>query len=190
MGRIAKVLSFVRAIRGTANVSDVKIDPGGGANVTPEHFSAPGDDSFPLTTDYVVTEDVPRTGGEAAVGYVDPINTPKAREGDKRIYARDPVTGATVIDLWLKSDGSGTLENSNGVSTLAADGSQTGSNASGSFALQANGDFVVNGVTIAADGKVTIPASLTLNGKEIAEHDHSQDADSAGDTQVDTGPNN
>ena len=54
MGRVAKLLSFVRLTRNNAKVSDVKIDPGGGPNITVEHFAAPGDDSFPLKTDYVV----------------------------------------------------------------------------------------------------------------------------------------
>ena len=168
MGRIAKLLSFVRVTRNDAKISDVKIDPGGGSNITAEHFAPAGDDSFPLKTDYVVTNDIPRAGGEAVVGYVDPINTPKANKGDKRIYARDANTGAAVIELWLKNDGSGIL-----------------SNANGSLELQANGDFLINGVKIDAAGIVTILNSLILAGKEIAGHDHP-----AGTPPGDTGPNN
>lgn len=207
MGRIGKLLSFVRATRNGAKVSDVKLDPGGGPNITGEHYSAPGDDSFPLDADYVITNEVEGTGREDVVGYADTLNTPKALEGDKRIYARDPATGLTVVEVWLKSDGTALVSNANGSVTLRpdggsviatplstldadADGSIAGTNGSGDFELQAGGDFVVNGVTIAANGAVTIPSSLTLNSKEIAEHDHSQGDDSGGDTQVDTGPNN
>lgn len=189
MGLIARILSFVRVVRNGAQVSDVKSDPGGGPNFTAEHFAPPGDDSHPLTTDYVYAAKTPQSGKYAAVGYVDPLNAPKAQEGEKRIYARDS-SGAVVIEVWLKNDGAATIVNENGSVTLNADGSILGQNGAGSFELQAGGDFVVNGVTIASDGSVTIPSSLTLNGKEIAEHTHSQASDSGGNTEQDTGPNN
>ena len=168
MGRIATILSFSRVERNSAKISDVKINPGGDSNITVEHFAPIGDDSFPLTTDYVVTNDIPRTGGEVATGYVDPKNTPKAVAGDKRIYARDANTGVAVIEIWLKNDGSGIL-----------------SNANGSLELQANGDILINGVKIDAAGAVTIPSSLDLNGKELDGHDHA-----AGTPPGTTGPNN
>jgi hypothetical protein len=184
VGRIATILSFVRALANGAKVSDVKTDSGGGANITAQHFSAPGDDSHPLTTDYAVTVDVPRTGSEAAVGYVDPLNTPKALEGDKRIYARDKGTGAVVVELWLQNDGTAILSNDNGSVTLrpdggtvtttplstfdaAADGSIAGTNGSGAFELQAGGAFVVNGATIGTDGNLT-----TASGISVDDHEH------------------
>ncbi len=172
MGWVAKVLSFVRVVRNKANISDVQVDTGGGPNVTPEHFAPPGDDSFPLDTDYATGHNVQQTGRVAVTGYIDPLNTPKAQKGEKRIYARDENTGAVVVEIWLKNDGTGTLFNDNGSFTLSPDGSIKGLNSNGSFELQAGGDFVVNGVTIAPNGDVTIPNSLNLNGKEIAEHDH------------------
>ena len=189
MGRVAAILEFVRALRNDVKVSDVKVDRGGGDNRTLEHFADSGDDSFPLPMDYVASVDQDGTGRESAVGYLDPLNEQKATAGDKRIYARDPATGAQVVEVWLKSDGTASTENDNGSSvlapdgsvtgtspngsfTLAADGSVTGTNANGSFVLQAGGNFVVNGVTIAANGDVTIPTSLTLASKEIAGHDH------------------
>lgn len=155
MARIAKLLSFLRVTRNGAKISDVKFDPGGGLNITGEHFAPAGDDAHPLTTDYLVEVDTQRSGGAGVVGYLDPINEPKATPGDKRIYARNPTTGAVVVDLWLKSDGAAVISNSNG-----------------SFELTAEGDFIINGVIIAADGSVTIPLSLNLDGKELAGHDH------------------
>lgn len=172
VSKIANVLSFLQLTRNDAKVSDVKIDPGGGPNVTAEHFAPAGDDAHPLTSDYAIATETQRSGGAAVVGYLDPINTPKATPGDKRIYARDADTGAVVVDVWLKNDGTAVTANSNGSSTLNPDGSIVGTNSNGSFELQAGGDFVVNGVTIAANGDVTVPSSLNLNGKEIAEHDH------------------
>jgi hypothetical protein len=148
MGRIAKVLSFIRVNRNGANVSDVKVDPGGGANVTDEHYAPPGDDSYPLDSDYVATMDIDRTGGEVVVGYVDPLNTPKALKGDKRIYARDPNTGAVVVELWLGNDGSAALFNS-----------------LGNILLAANGNVNINGVIIDTSGNIVTTG--TVNADDV-----------------------
>ena len=48
MGLIAKLLSFTRVTRNNAKISDVKVNPGGGPNITVEHYATPGDDSFLL----------------------------------------------------------------------------------------------------------------------------------------------
>lgn len=172
MGRVAALLEFVRALRGDVKVSDVKVDRGGGDNRTLEHFADSGDDSFPLPTDYVASVDQTGTGRESAVGYLDPLNEQKSTVGDKRIYARDPETGAQVVEVWLKSDGTAVTENANGSATLAPDGSHVLTNANGSIVLQVDGTVNINGVTIDKDGNVVIPTSLTLAGKEIAGHDH------------------
>lgn len=194
MGWINKVLSFTRVTRNSAKISDVKIDPGGGPVITAEHYGPAGDDSHPLNTDYALAVDVPRTGGAAVAGYVDPINTPKATPGDKRIYARDSGTGAVVVEVWLKNDGTATVSNANGSITLRPDGgaiittpgstfdakangSIKGDNGSGSFELESGGDFVVNGVTIDTAGNISTPASVSApsilaNSKELAGHDH------------------
>lgn len=105
MGLVARLKSFVRTVRKGSNITDVKCDPGGKPLGTYEHFSAPGDDSFPLVDDYVAAISTPHTGRMSAVGYLDPTNTPKATEGDKRIYARD-VDGVSICEVWLKRDGS------------------------------------------------------------------------------------
>lgn len=199
MGRIAKLLSFVRsAVKGT-KVSNVKVDPGGGANITAQHFSAPGDDSHPLPDDYVATMPVQRTGSEVAVGYLDPKSEQKAQPGDKRIYARDPADGSVVVEIWLKNDGTAVTSNANGSVTLSPDGSIKGTNSNGSFELQAGGNFVVNGVTIDTSGNITSPAtitaptvvgstSLTAAGKEMAGHNHAITGGSSAPGP--TGPNN
>lgn len=172
MGLISILRSFTRVVRNGAQASDVKIDPSGGANVTAEHFSAPGDDSHPLPDDFAVAVSVAQTGRAAVIGYIDPLNTPKAEDGEKRIYARDPSDGSVVVEVWLKNTGEALTSNVNGSVTLSPDGTIKGVNTNGSFELQAGGDFVVNGVTIDKNGKVTIPTSLNLAGKEIAGHDH------------------
>ena len=89
------------------------------------------------------------------VGYLDPVNTPKALEGDKRTYARDPVTGLFVSEVWQHNDGAVDIVN-----------------ALGFIKLLANGTVDLNGVTIDPAGAVVIPTSLTVAGKELAGHDH------------------
>ena len=173
MGRVAALLEFVRAVRGSAKVSDAKVDYGGGDIRTAEHFADSGDDSFPLPTDFVVTVAQAGTGRVSAVGWIDPINEQKSTAGDKRIYARDAATGAQVVELWLKSDGTATL-----------------ANALGSLVLLADGTVNINGVTIDKDGNVVIPTSLMLAGKEIAGHAHTQPTTTANATvQGNTGAN-
>jgi hypothetical protein len=189
MGRLAKLLSFVRAPRNGANVSDAKVDPGGGSVITAEHFAAAGDDSHPVAGDYVALNADSGSGRESAIGYLDAINEPKALAGDKRIYARDE-DGVLIVEVWLKNTGEATVLNASGSISLNADGSIKGANDNGFFELRAEGDFAVNGVIIDASGAVTIPASLELAGKEIADHEHSQASDSANNVEKDTGPNN
>ncbi len=193
MGLIATVLSFVRTFRNNANISDVKVNPGGGANLTCENVSPAGDDAHPLLTDFAVIVPVPRSGGYVAIGYVDPLNVQKALPGDKRIFARNS-SGDVVVELWLKNDGSATLLNSNGSATLKPDGgflstsaagtfenSSSGlikaDNGSGFFKLLPNGDFDANGFVISASGDATGTGSIAAPsvkaaGKELAGHTH------------------
>lgn len=160
MGMIGRLLEFVRTTRKGAQASTSKIDPGGGFLLTCEHFSAPGDDGQPLPGDYVVTVAVPRRGGSVAVGYLDPVNAGQAGPGERRQYARDS-GGAVVVSLWLKSNGSAILSNSDG-----------------SVELQAGGDVVINGVTIDAAGNITSPGVIegdtvrTAAGIDLDNHGH------------------
>lgn len=189
MGLIARVLSFVRVIRKGANLSDVKIDSGGGPLVTAEHYAPMGDDAYPLNTDYAVVVSLPQKGRFVTVGYIDPKNEQLAAAGEKRLYSRN-AGGDAVAHCWLKNSGQVVFYNSSGSITLDQNGAIIGQNGAGSFELQAGGDFVVNGVVITAAGAVVVPSSLNVNGKQLAEHTHSQGNDSNGDAQQDTGPNN
>lgn len=148
---LGKLLSFIRGTRNDAKLSDVKLDPGGGPNVTAEHFSAPGDDSYPLAGDYVVNVSIQRSGGSAVVGYLDPKNDQKAAAGEKRIYARK-ADGSSVVELWLKNDGTAVLENANG-----------------SVRLSPNGDIEVVGAAISITGdSITITGTTDINGATIS----------------------
>jgi len=174
VGRIAQILSFLRVTKNDASaskVSHVKCNPGGGANVTVEHYADAGDDASPLTRDYVATQPVNTSGGEVALGYADTLNTPKAQPGDKRIYSRDAATGIWVAEVWLK-----------------ADGSIIGANQNGSFQLLANGDFMVNGLTIDTAGNLSTPGTITGGAMnvELTGHTHTQGPDSGADTQATT----
>jgi hypothetical protein len=172
-GLITRLLSFVRSSRlNNAKVSESTIDPGGGANRTADHYSAPGDDAHPLPGDYVCVLRTQQQGRTAAVGYLDSVNAGVAAAGDKRIYSRSE-SGTPVTQVWLRNDGTVLIDNG-----------------TGSIAMAASGDVTINGVLISAAGEVTIPASLVLAGKQIAAHTHDQGNDSAGDVQQTTGPNN
>lgn len=172
MGRIVIVENFARAMRQNgANVSDVIVNPGGGANITAEHFADPGDDSFPLTTDYAVAVQTIRKGGMALAGYVDPINSPKAQAGEKRIYARDS-GGASICEIWLKADGSILVSNDQGSIELASGGDINIMNSGGHITMASGGDIDLNGVTIDASGNVSMPALLDVAGKDFATHTH------------------
>lgn len=122
MGLIARVLSFKRLVVNGVRRSDVKVDPGGGANITGNHFADAGDDSHPLPTDYAFLAKNKQSGGHSPVGYADPINNPKAAAGEKRIYGRN-AGGAAVNEVWLKADGSVIISNALGAIELKADGS-------------------------------------------------------------------
>lgn len=184
-GRVGKVLEFIRAVRNGAKLSDVKVNLGARENATAEHFGAPGDDAFPLNTDYVLSVGTNRTGREAVVGYADIINEPKATPGDRRIIGRDADTGVEVVETWLKSDGSALTSNANGsillkpdgsavitspagVFSVNADGSISGANSAGSFELEAGGNFVVNGVIIDTAGNITAPGVTMTAGLVIS----------------------
>lgn len=123
MGLIAVVKSFTRLVVDGVQRSDVKVDPGGGANITGGHFSAPGDDSHPLDTDYVLLVKNRQSGGYSVVGYADPVNDPVAMVGEKRIVGRDPSTGLAVNQVYLKADSSVIISNAIGAIELKADGS-------------------------------------------------------------------
>lgn len=148
MGLIAKVLQFIAP-------RNVESDPGGGAVFTGEHFQPAGDDAQPLPGDAVYAGATPQKGRRAALGYVDTLNPAQAGPGEKRIYARDAESGDIVVEVFLRNSGDIQI-----------------ANASGSFTMAADGSVDINGVTIAANGDVTIPSSLQLNGKELDGHTH------------------
>lgn len=164
MGLIAILRSFTRVLRSGAKLSDVKLDSGGGANLTAENFADAGDDSHPLPGDYVAAVSIPRDGGQAAVGYADTINDPKAGPGEKRIYGRSPDTGLVVNEVWLKADSSVII-----------------SNALGSIELKPDGSVDINGAIISAAGEIT-----NASGVVLGTHTHAQGNDSDGDSQAET----
>ena len=201
MGLISKVLSYTRiAGRFGAKVSDVKHDPGGGATETGEHFQAANQDSVPLPGDYLVTVRVQRTGGEVAVGFIDPKQEQAAGPGEHRTYARD-ADGVQVVQLHLKADGTATLSNESASSEMKPSGEVNTQNAGGFYKLQADGTVNINSATIdplgniltpgniGSSGAVSAPAvagssSVTAAGKELAGHIHP-----AGTPPGNTGPN-
>lgn len=165
MGRIGKVLSFLRVTKNGVNHSDVKVDMGGGANITAKHLSDSGDDSYPLDIDYVLLVSTRGQGKHVAIAYADTVNIPKANKGDKRIYSRDS-SGVMAAEAWLKNDGEILF-----------------SNGSGTITLLPNGNIDLNGVVIDPSGNINSPgkvtgdivegtSSLLASTSEVIGHDH------------------
>lgn len=142
MSEVAEVLAFERITDEDGRASDVKADLGGRAiNVT--HFADPGDDSQPLSSDYVALSSAPGAGAEQAVGYLDPNTPPAAGPGEKRIYSRSG-PGVVAAVVWLKSDGTVVIENASG----------------GAIQMAPSGDVTINGVTIDAAGNISTPGDV------------------------------
>jgi len=178
--KIAKIISFARAVRNGAQVSDATVNPGGNSNLRTEHFADSGDDSYPLPIDYSIVVGVVQTGAAAgvSVGYADVKNEKKAQPGEKRIYARD-ANGDVVVELWLQNDGTAILSNDNGSVTLGPNGSVLAQNIAGGFMhLKDDGDLDLNGVLIDTDGNLTSPETITGDevktaaGIDLDEHTH------------------
>lgn len=104
MGRIGTVLEFIRETVGSNEIATVKVDPGGGAAFSPQHFDGAGVDAQPLPGDYAATADSPGAGGQHITGYADLKNRGIARAGERRLYARDG-NGDIVASMWFKNDG-------------------------------------------------------------------------------------
>lgn len=146
MGVVAIIKNFSRRVVNGITIGEAQIKPDGISTLTAQHFQPAGDDAQPLDGDYAIGVPTQRTGVVAAAGYVDSQNAPVSAPGEKRIYARDPDTGAIVCSMWLKNDG--TVD------------------------IQADGNITINGVTISSSGEVEIPSSLVLASKELAGHIH------------------
>lgn len=157
MGIISTVLSVVGI--------DIKVDRGSGDNVTAQGFTASGDDSPALPGDYCALSNAAGSGRQTAVAYRDSKNQGIAAPGEKRIYARDQ-EGNVVSSMWLKGDKTTEIENGLGL-----------------IQMLPNGDVLINGVRIPADGSDVILAT----GKSIMLHNHPQGNDSGGSVEQDTG---
>lgn len=149
-GQIAIVESSTRAQDEGAHVVEVQCDPGGGANVTAEHYNPPGVDSRPLPGDTVALQSSAGSGRMQTAGYVDTANQGKAQDGEIRIYARS-VDGAAGAEIWIKRDGAIEI-------TVASGGK-----------VRITGDVEITG-ELKATGEVT--AMSTGPGVKLSTHTH------------------
>ncbi len=193
MGLISRVISYVKTVSQGANVSDVKHDPGGGANQTGRHFQDPNTDSAPLPGDYLVTVHVQQSGSEEAVAYLDPSQAQTAQPGENRTYSRNG-GGTEVAQVYLKNDGTIEVSNDSGSVTLEPSGRILAANRGGFIDLQAGGTVDINGFTIDPSGAAQSPVSvtaptvsattaLTKAGVPVADQDHDHDAGTLIDSQ-------
>jgi hypothetical protein len=138
MGILATLVEFTRSVVGGKQVPEAKVDRGGGDTLTAGHFSAPGDDSYPLPTDVVYLGNDEGTGTMQLLGYQDPDTAPVAAPGEKRIFARAG-PGVVACEIWLRADGTVAIKNSLTTLELTPTGGVTISNAVGSLQLNAAG---------------------------------------------------
>jgi hypothetical protein len=138
VGFLATVISFTRAVVQGAQAPEAKVSRGGNDTLTAGHFSAPGDDSYPLPDDVAYVGDGAGKGAAQILGYQDAKTTPVAAAGEKRIYSRSGA-GVVAASVYLRSDGSIIVRNSLGSVELTPTGSVTISNGLGSITLNALG---------------------------------------------------
>lgn len=167
-GLIAKILSFTHTTTNGAVISDVKGDPGGGANLTAQNFQPAGDDASPLPDDYALFVPGEREGKVMAAGYVDPVNARVSGPGEKRIYARNSL-GIPVAEIHIKSTGEITAFNALGSITISPLGEIKSTNLLGSHTIFPDGTIratnLIGSHTILSDG--TIRAANLIGSQTI-----------------------
>lgn len=187
MGVITRVLSAIsnriKADRGASDINEM------------EHLQPLGDDSKPLPQDDGWSDRTNQSGGDVYFGAFDYENK-IAEPGEKRIYARNG-NGEVVGEVYLQKDGTITTKNASGTHTVKPDGSIESVNGGGYIKLLASGAVDINGFMIQPTGAASSPVSfeaptvvaatsMTVAGKEMADHTHSG-VQSGPDN---TGPNN
>lgn len=150
MGRLARLLGIERKTRNETTVDDCTVDPGGGAQVTAELVTPPGEDCQALPGDTALIVEIDGAGRFVVGGFNDPKNPQEAGPGERQIYSRDE-NGDKIAYIFLKSDG--TIQVNNG---------------SGAFEMQAGGNVVINGVTIDTSGNITGAADIGASGTVTA----------------------
>jgi len=132
VGFIGDVVEFTRSIVDGQQAPEARVDRGGDDAVTAYHFTCPGDDSFPLPGDVAYLGEDQGTGNAQIVGYQDPLSSPVATAGEKRIYSRRG-PGVSACEVYLQSDGTLILKNDLGSIELDAAGNVTISSPLGTY---------------------------------------------------------
>lgn len=161
MGRIGNILEIKQTSSEGVESTDIKLDVGGGENITAPQAGPAGIDATPLETDLAITSSSPGDSGENVVGYVDPKN---ASKGDGvYLYARD-ASGAPIADIWVKTDGSVVITTQGvTIEATAAGAAEISNTAGGKVELLPTGAvFMRNNLGFAG---VDASGVATLNGK-------------------------
>lgn len=187
----SRLLSFKQLSKG----ADVKVDLGGGDNITAKHTAPAGDDSQPLPGDRPMLVPGAAEGSQNVGGYVDDKNPLIAAAGEKRLYSRD-ADGNIKAVFWLKNDGQVILMNDLGMLVIGTDGTITANGATIDVAgniicttLTTTGITVTGVAGTVSAAVMSITTSLVAAGKQLVGHSHAQGNDSAGNSQVNTGSN-
>lgn len=100
------VQSFERVTKDDGiQLTEVKVDVGGGQLFTLVHVDSCGEDAPPLPEDSAAMSDSTGQGTVRSAGYTDTKNAGVALGGEKRFYARSPADGSVICSGWLHGDG-------------------------------------------------------------------------------------
>ncbi|MCP4568029.1 MAG: hypothetical protein GY841_10665 [FCB group bacterium] len=163
MGRVGNILGIGQNAAEGDHTTDIKLDIGGGQNITAPQATPAGIDSTPLETDIAVTSSAPGDSGQNVVGYVDKKNASK--NDGVYLYARS-AAGVPVADIWIKTDGSVVVTNTTTTIETSAAGNIEISNAVGSFVIDPIGNITIGSglgsITMTPAGIVSINNKLTV----------------------------
>lgn len=202
MGRIGKVIkSYIDKLSGSGSDAQFSsVEEFAGDQRTVQIFGPCNEDFAPPENCKTVNIPLGRDRGFlVSVAYHNQAIDPVAIHGERRIYSTNRSGTTVMAEVFLQQDG--TILIKNGAITITA-------NPSGLLEIETDGNteitslktIINNDVKIDGDlevtGKIDCPdinatdggsgGSLTVRGKEMHDHRHSQGNDSDGDSEVNT----
>lgn len=202
MGRIGKVVkSFIAKLSGSSTDAQFSsVEEFAGDQRTVQIFGPCNEDFAP--PENAKTLNIPLGRGRGfliSAAYHNQNIAPVAIHGERRIYSTNQAGDTVKSEIFLKQDGTILIDNGNVTITASPSGLleivTTGNTEITSAKTIINNDVDIIGsldVSVkidcpdinATDGGVG--GSLSVRGKEMHDHRHSQSADSDGDTEVNT----
>ena len=197
MGRIGKVIkSYIAKLSGSSTDAQFSsVEEFAGDQRTVQIFGPCNEDFAP--PENCKTINIPLGRGRGfliSAAYHNQQITPAAVHGERRIYSTNQAGTVVMAEVFLKQDGTILIKNATITITVNPSGlleiETDGNTEITSAKTIINNDVDIIG-TLNASVSVVSPTvaaatSLTVDGKEMDDHRHSQGIDSDGDTQQNT----